>query len=125
MFASGKVGGMKMMSRGVIAAADFRLQDLTFDGSYYTLDLSGIVPIGTKFVCLGISVISTDIGNQVVIKEIGQAEYYGDWRFICSVGGQSHMSRQWFALNDDLEVTYACSIGAWVTLNISVVFWMN
>ncbi len=123
MFASGKAGGMKTVYRGILATADIRMGDLTKDDTEQTLDLSSIVPIGAKFVLLGITVISMTVGNELLIKEVGQPEYYGDWRFICHVVSQAHMARQWFALNAARELTYAASPITWITIDISVLQW--
>ena len=116
-------GGMKTVYRGIVSAADFRSSDLTKDGTERTLDLSALVPAGAKFVLLGISIVSTTVGNELLIKEAGQAEYYGDWRFICHVASQPHMARQWFALGFARELKYLASSGTWVTVNISVLQW--
>ncbi len=123
MWASGTKASEATVYRGVITSADIRLGDLTADGSDRDLDLSALVPVGTKFVLVSITLISTTVGNSFLLKEVGHSEYDGDWRFICHVVSQSHMARVWFALDGDRKLIYSASGGTWVSVDISVLQW--
>lgn len=51
------------IDRGDPAAVDFALGDLTRDGAYHDLNLSGIVPAGAKGVCLSVLAVNAFVNK--------------------------------------------------------------
>ncbi len=62
--------------RGDPAAVDWNLGDLTEDGAFHTLDMSGVVPAGAKAVCLAVDYTGSAVGARIRIKKEGQANAY-------------------------------------------------
>ena len=77
MFASGlKIlnTGDIFTDRGNVASADFSAGDLTKDGAWHDLDLSGIIPAGTKRVMLRVQIIALATIGVMKVKTKGNAQ---------------------------------------------------
>lgn len=77
MFASGlKIlnTGDIFTDRGNVASADFFAGDLTKDGAWHDLDLSGIIPAGTKRVMLRVQIIALATIGVMKVKTKGNAQ---------------------------------------------------
>ncbi len=77
MFASGlKIlnTGDIFTDRGNVASADFSAGDLTKDGAWHDLDLSGIIPAGTKLVMLRVQIIALATVGVMKVKTKGNAQ---------------------------------------------------
>lgn len=62
---AGLTGKSLYVDRGDPAAVDFEIGDLTTDGAWHELDLSAIVPAGTKAVHIRI-IIGDNLINQII-----------------------------------------------------------
>lgn len=65
--------GAGFSDRGDPASADYDENDLTLDGSWYDLDLSGIVPAGTTVVLLQVRVNSATAGSWMQFRKNGNS----------------------------------------------------
>jgi len=61
---------------GDTAAWDFELGDLTTDGTWYDLDLSGTVPAGAKAVFLHVTIVDNAVGSWINFRENGNSNNY-------------------------------------------------
>lgn len=64
-------GGMNYVDRGDPSEFDFTLGDFITDGNWHELDLSSIVPEGTKAVHFRITIQSVNIANYFVFRKKG------------------------------------------------------
>lgn len=70
---AGLDGRVNMVSRGYFTGHDFTINDFTTDATWRELDLSAIVPAGTKFVHLRINLLHSAIGSMLILKKNGTA----------------------------------------------------
>lgn len=68
-----KSAGDKFVDRGNVTPVDFSAGSLTADGSWHELDLSSIIPVGTKLVMLRTSMIAIATIGVLKVKKNGLA----------------------------------------------------
>lgn len=61
------------VDRGDPAAYDFLAGDLTLDGSWHVLDLSGIIPAGAKAVGISLQIQNTAVSRFCYFRKFGNA----------------------------------------------------
>lgn len=71
--------------RGDPSANDFTQATLTVDGAWHDMDLSSIVPVGTKAVLLGGLIRDDAVGNSVMFRENGNTNAYNVERVFTQV----------------------------------------
>jgi hypothetical protein len=79
--ASGATPGVQWAQRGYVdrgdpAAADFAWADVTADGTWRDLDLSGIVPVGTKAVSLYVWLSDNAVNSEIQFRKNGNSNEY-------------------------------------------------
>jgi len=69
MYASGSKisGGHIIVYRGTVPKPDFEAGDITIDGAYHDLDLSGIIPAGSFAALISTNVKCNAVGDTMVL----------------------------------------------------------
>ena len=117
-------GGDTVVDRGDCDVYDFSTWTMTFDGEWHTFDLSGIVPVGTKFVFIVGYLHSNPAGFEIGMRKGGYVE----------VGNMIYLESQvlykeaavlgFVGVNEDREIEYYGYSGFAVDLQASVSAWI-
>lgn len=109
--------------RGDPAAFDFQVGDLTKDGAWHDLDLSGILPAGARAVHLRISIISVATGQVVKFRENGNANEINIARAKVVSNSFSMEYDIIVALDPAGVIEYWATNAAWAQIDICVAGW--
>ncbi|MBA7524153.1 hypothetical protein ES705_16290 [subsurface metagenome] len=115
----------KYVDRGHVTEPDFTKADLTLDGDWYDLDLSGIIPVGTTDVLLGTKLQSGAMGGSLMVHTPNTDDFY-------NVDSTQTLA-DWPLLRDSLFVScdanriirYYGTFIYWETLDITVRGWIK
>lgn len=118
-----KPGGMITYNRGDVDNADFNKTTLTADGSYHDLDLSSIIPAGTKFVQLEVSIIGFAAGKDVRFKEKGYTGLSVVHNMITPALAIQAFSRFWIGVDKNQKLRYYGIQHAFEMFDVTVVAW--
>lgn len=78
--------GNRTIYRGDVTGNDFDSGDFTKDNAYHELDLSSIIPNGTKFVTLKILVKTDTSGHTLTFRRKGNANEYNTLTGVVPIG---------------------------------------
>lgn len=109
--------------RGDPAAYDFDEGDLTTDGTWRDLDLSGIVPAGAKTVQLFVIVIDDTVGRNFQFRKNGNSNEYNHTvarSYVANVASYCDMT---VSCDTDRKIEYKASNVAWSGIGIVVRGW--
>jgi len=122
MFASGQ-RGMRTYDRGVVVPADWTQVTLIADSTVRTLNLSGIVPWGTKFVELGLTISAT--ANGMVFELVPGGYGTNENSMVYHERSTLAIStrRFWLPLPTDRTLDYWLQTGAWMQLYLTILAW--
>lgn len=123
MFFSGS-SGEKHFDRGDLAAADFVKTDLTADGAFHELDLSGIIPPHTKRVIIYVIGATTAVNSNILFRTKGCDSWFNIARIYFNHAGWGEAQRIELSVSEDLMIEYLIPNGvALNTMDISVCCW--
>jgi len=123
MYANVK-GGMNTFDRGIVAAADFFTPfNLTADSTDRELDISGIVPVGTKFVEVTLSISAQSNGMVFVMRPNGVGENMNQFRYTEYHALIPCFRRFWLPVGDNGNLEYWLQTGTWMQLFLTIVAW--
>jgi len=106
--------------RGDATGYDFILSGLTTNGSYYPLDLSSIVPVGTKAVLLNVRITGTSAN--IEFSQNGNSNDYNT--ALCYTVGGGAMSYDIVVACDILRrIRYNATNSTWSAINITIRGW--
>lgn len=111
------------VDRGDPAAYDWDLTDLTIDGAWHDLDLSGIVPAGAKSVLLSLYVKATAINKSLTLRKNGNVNTVNSAGIIPPVANVFYRNDSTVACDTDRKIEYAGSAGFFNAIYISVRNW--
>lgn len=116
-------GQLGYFDRGDPASQDFTKTDFTLDLAWHELDLSGIVPVGTKAVSLIVMIRSGTLYKQIQLRKAGNVNAIA--RGVSVVFGANVTIFQDIvcSVSADRKIEYLCSTEPVTTLNISVKGW--
>ena len=122
--AIGALGFSSYVDRGDPVVSDFTKADITSDGVWHALDLSGIVPAGAKVVELSITLNNGAVGTYLMLRKNGNV-------------GTGNILRQWIQTKDinigmrgftpldaDRNIEYWASDVVWTSIYITVTGWI-
>lgn len=123
---TGLVGKVNYVDRGDTGSYDFEIGDLTMDGTYRDLDISGIIPAGTVAVELAVGVTPTTLPAQLLIRQKGYTGNRNFWIVKCLVATLTHENRFFVTPNSNRLLEYhGTSLGGgWTNVNIVVCGWI-
>jgi len=92
---------------GTLAAYDFTEVDITQDGAWHDLDLSSIVPVGTKAVTLSIGLYTyADIAETIYFRKKGVLDSVNIARADNTILGRGQVSDVLVGVNSDRKIQY-------------------
>ena len=115
--------GMITFNRGNMVLPDFASGNLTLDGAWYDLDLSNIVPVGTKFVQLQVGLTGPELGKEIRFREKGQTGDPVTHRLNIAALAIPAFSRFWIGIDNARKLEYYSGAVALVQCDITVVAW--
>ena len=123
MFFISRPGGHKYIDRGDIEANDYLIGDLTADGAWHDLDLSGIIPIGTALCMLLVSLNSSILSKMMKFRTKGDSGAYNAPLVMASVINQTFYTSLVVHPDSDRVVEYMLSDAGIISITIIVQGW--
>jgi len=117
-------GGDTFVDRGDPAAWDFDVNDLTTDGTWRDLDLSGIVPAGAKAVLLGVQIRANDVNSTISFRENGNSNVRNVFRLRVQVSSIRNDGCSWVACDTNRVIEYNADDVAWTNILTVVRGWL-
>lgn len=111
------------VDRGDPAAVDYIKTDLTIDGAWHILDLSGIIPAAAKGVHLKTRLQSAGVGDRIRYRRYGNTNEINTGS--CEALRANALRRRMgvIACNGLQQIEYNADNVAWTTLEIIVRGW--
>lgn len=109
--------------RGDPALVDFAIGDLTADGAWHDLDLSGIVPTDQRFVLLAVVIANSSINRLLQIRKKGNANIPNASIQNIQVANVALSSDCTNPISQDGFLEYNLTAGGWIIINITVKGW--
>ena len=122
------LGGGGITDRGDPSSTDFGAGNLTTDSAWHDLDLSGIVPAGTKAVILRYYIFSLSTGSDsVYFRKKGNSNDINETVINFNYTGPEARGETTVFLDSNLKAEYKFvgSSGDWDTINITAAGWFN
>lgn len=114
---------LNFVDRGDPAAVDFATGDLTKDGAWHDLDLSGVIPSDAKLVLLRVIMANTIPMQQVMFREKGNSNTANITNVISNVA-VTLLGNDFSVVPDSSGVIeYLTSPSTFTTLDITVAGW--
>ncbi|MCK5616901.1 hypothetical protein KAR91_84345 [Candidatus Pacearchaeota archaeon] len=111
------------VDRGDPAAADFAIGDLTKDGAYHDLDLSGIVPAGAKSVSLSVIGVNAFVNKFASFRTDGNANEFNISLLAVTVALVLNAGDIVVPVTGTHIIEYNLTAGGWVFFAITVKGW--
>ena len=127
MYASGikAHGGDSFIDRGDPANHDFDKTDLTMDGAFHELDLSGIVDVGAVSVVIKADIVYTAANSSLSLRKLGNSNTKNIGSIVTQVNGAGISGHFVIALTAARKIEYMASAVVWTAINITVVGWLK
>lgn len=113
------------LSGGDNSAYDFTLSDLTTDGTWVDLDLSGIVTKGTKQVHLSVLVKDDAAGSEILFRKNGNVNAYSVGGAVTQVANVANYGDVWVECDVDRVIEYKATNTTFTNIDITVLDWLN
>lgn len=115
--------GDKFVDGGDPDSADFGVGDFTTDDTWNDLDLSSIIPVGTKMVLLSVLARCATNNAFIEFRKNGNSHAYALAPLVAItanlyVGGVLPV-----AVDDNLKIEYLMTNFSWHTINVTVLAW--
>jgi len=126
MFASGGISsiGDRYVGRGDIAGWDFEKEDFTTDYTWREFDLSGIVPVGAKYVVLYTYIVGSNPQWSVAFGENGNSNDVTVFKSVTQVDTAVVCDEGIVKLDADRKIQYKIWNAAWTTIGVAVKGWI-
>jgi len=111
------------IDRGDPAVADFAVGDLTADGAWHNLDLSGIVPANASAVLLHAGIRDNLIGQNTYIRRKGNVNWENSCRMITQVANLAISQDIVCPIGSNGLLEYNLSATVWTSIGIRVKGW--
>lgn len=119
-------GGESYVDRGDPSAVDYSIgSGLTADGTWYTLDLSSIVPAGaaSKAVHLRCRILDNGVESLMQIRKLGNTNAINATKTVTAVQNDSHYFDAWVTMDSSRRVEYNIDSGM-NNAEVTVAGWM-
>jgi len=120
---AGLVGRINFVDRGDPAAWDFSVGNLTTDGDYHDLDLSGILPEGAIAVVLGAYVSDDAAASYVLFREKGNNNGYNTFGIYTQVAGIAVQGEGHIRCDANRAIQYRASNTTFTNISLLVRGW--
>lgn len=111
------------VDRGDPAAYDFTQATLTQDNAWHDLDLSAIVPAGTRAVNLNLRGRHSSTGKELLFRANGNVNYHNASGLRTVVGSLYLYNEITIALDSNRIIEYKAMSPNWTNISISVKGW--
>jgi len=111
------------VDRGDPAAADMRVGDFAKDGSWHTLDLSGIVPAGAKAIVFYLGIRCNYVDKKAYFRMFGNTYTYNYSAVRQTVGGVIMQQDLICPVDENRRIEYKIESSIWTTLTFTVKGW--
>lgn len=115
--------GMRYIDRGDIASNDFEIGDLTLDGNWHDLDLSGIIPTGKLFVKFTVVGRSIAAGRYMQFKVDGYENVINIENHVTQAANIYYAVVLWLISDNTQKIQYRFENATWNVANITVLGW--
>ncbi len=112
------------VDRGNVAPNDYEVGDFTTDGTWNTLDISGIVPAGAMLVNCRVALRDDVIDNIFAIRTNGQSNGFNISVGRIMIADLDHEYSFWVAPDASRVVEYNASNVAWLKINVNIRGWI-
>jgi hypothetical protein len=109
--------------RGNPANPDWTQLTITQDAAYHDLDLSGIVPIGTKAVLLTVGILSTSANRLLRFRKKGNSNNINITETRTQVANQAIYALVVVGVDENRLIEYYASNAAFTGINVTVSGW--
>jgi hypothetical protein len=109
--------------RGDPADADFVKTDLTTDGAWHELDLSGIVPEGAKAVSISLYIVDNLAGQIVRFRRAGNVNIFAITGTATQVAYVPIFTHCICAVDENRKIEYYCSNTSFTGIQITINGW--
>lgn len=122
---TGLPGKTKITDRGDPAAFDINLGNLTTDGTWQTLSLSGIVPADTQFFIARVQILDDAAGSAFEMRKNGNSNDTNVARLITQVANQIIEDSFFVSVDANRAIQYKATNTTWTGINLSVRFFLG
>ena len=114
---------LNFVDRGDPATNDVTVGDLTTDGNWNDLDLSGIVPAGAKSVALRLVISDNIVGQAVKLRKNGNSNSENIVDHRIQIANQVQRHTVIVACDTNRVIEYFASSTVWSAINIVTAGW--
>ncbi len=111
------------VDRGDPAAYDFAVGDFTKDGTWYDLDLSGIIPVSAKAVLLEFDIETVNREKHIRIRKYGNANVINHQDIETFNGGIHQSGSVIVAVDYNRIIKYNIDVATWTELDMVIRGW--
>ncbi|MBA7528715.1 hypothetical protein ES705_20903 [subsurface metagenome] len=116
--------GMVFVDKGDPIAADFNLGMLTLDGNYHELDLSGVIPVGTKLVMIRLHIEGLEGPLIYSFRKKGNTNEINIHKFVgYTIAGEGD-GTVFVACSSDLKIEYNLPSNEYTCCDLTVGGWI-
>lgn len=111
------------INRGDPPNVDYTIVDLTADGAWHTLDLSGIIPEGATAVNLQVFIANNQAQKTLLFRPDGNINTANNATVVTQVGFFGIPANCPIALSADRKIEYTFAVGGWLLADLTVCGW--
>lgn len=116
--------GMKYIDRGDPVDYDFTVGDFTKDEAWHTLDLSSIIPAGSRLVHFYCGIANSYAERTIHIMKNGNSNSRNIVRCRSQVAAKAIAFDCWVLCDDNGLIQYMTTSGGWTAINFAVRGWL-
>lgn len=121
---AGLVGKTNFVERGDDPVGnDFVVGDLTTDGTWRDLDLSSLIPAGTKLVMVKIVIADVSVANQFIMRKNGQSNQVDSESTYTQIANVTRSKTVLVVPDANRVIEYWATNDTWNVINIAIRGW--
>lgn len=105
-----KPTGSRLVDRGDPAQYDFTFVDFNKDGSWHDLDLSGIIPLNTKWIVFKCRIKASAMGNTLLFRKKGYTNVRTPVQFDVQAINNEIAATYLIPVSTDRMISYNCDV---------------
>ena len=111
------------VDRGDPAAFDFDLNDFTKDGTWYDLDISGLITISARAVLIEFEFETVMAEKEIKLRKYGNSNTVNHWDVETFVGNKHQSAMAIVAVDENRIVSYNIDTANWTSLDAVIRGW--
>jgi len=120
---TGLTGRADIIDRGGTTENDFTLSDLTTDSAWHSLDLSGVVPTGTKIIPIRTLIAATIVGAVGYFTEDETLGHLNMFATVTQVANAFISQEGYIVCDENRKIRYIITDTTWHLFNILIRGW--